>query len=240
MPVDGSALPVLPGEWGSGMIGILAHLFDPLTLTTMIAGVGAVALFQNGAPAIGRSFAALVPMFQADPDKDQAAARAAMLKIDQVAQLRGLACTDRVRTANPFLAEAARKLANSDRTEQFEIWAAQMLADRARRHASARNVWLSIADAAPALGMAGTILGLVGMFAAMDDPAALGPSMALALLTTLYGVVIANLIAAPIASRLADLSERELAWQKDVADRMLVIARRENVLMRRASFREVA
>ncbi|HKY83008.1 MAG TPA: MotA/TolQ/ExbB proton channel family protein [Sphingobium sp.] len=222
------------------MIGILAHLFDPLTLGVMLAGVAMVALFQNGAPALGRAFAALEPLLRADPERDRDAARAAMLKIDQVAQLRGLACTDRVKTANPFLAEAARKLANCERSEQFEIWASQALADRARRHASGRNAWLSIADVAPALGMAGTILGLVGMFAAMEDPAALGPSMAVALLTTFYGVVIANLIAAPIASRLADLSERELAWQKEAVERMLAIARRENVLLRRASFREVA
>lgn len=222
------------------MIGILAHLFDPLTLLAMVAGIGAVALFQNGGRAFGQAFVALRQLLGADPLRDRDAARAAMLKIDQVAQLRGLSCTDRVKTANPFLTEAARKLANSERTEQFELWANQLLADRAQRHASVRNVWLSIADAAPALGMAGTIIGLVGMFAAMDDPAALGPSMALALLTTLYGVVIANVIAAPIASRLAELSERELAWQREVADRMSAIARRENVPLRRASIREVA
>ncbi|GAY23209.1 flagellar motor rotation protein MotA [Sphingobium fuliginis] len=222
------------------MIGIMAHLFDPLTLLAMVAGIGLVALFQNGARALGRAFAALVPLLRADPAKDRDAARAAMLKIDQVAQLRGLACTDRVKTANPYLTEAARKLANCEKTEQFELWAAQSLADRAQRHGSACKVWLSIADAAPALGMAGTIIGLVGMFAAMDDPAALGPSMALALLTTFYGVVIANVIAAPVATRLADLSERELAWQKEVTDRMAAIARRENVPMRRASIREVA
>jgi chemotaxis protein MotA len=165
---------------------------------------------------------------------------AAVLKIDQVAQLRGLSCTDRVKTASPFLTDAARKLANCDRTDMFELWAVQTLADRAQRHGAVHKVWLSIADAAPALGMAGTIVGLVGMFAAMDDPAALGPSMALALLTTFYGVVIANIIAAPIAARLADLSERELAWQREAADRMLAIARRENAPLRRASIREVA
>lgn len=222
------------------MIGILAHLFDPLTLLAMVAGIGAVALFQNGGRAFGRAFVALRQLFVADPLRDRDAARAAMLKIDQVAQLRGLSCTDRVKTANPFLTEAARKLANSERTEQFELWAKQLLADRAQRHASVRNVWLSVADAAPALGMAGTIIGLVGMFAAMDDPAALGPSMALALLTTLYGVVIANVIAAPIASRLSELSDRELAWQREVAEHMAAIARRENVPLRRASIREVA
>ncbi|MDI1297255.1 MAG: MotA/TolQ/ExbB proton channel family protein, partial [bacterium] len=198
------------------MVAILSHLVDPLTLIAMLAGIGLVALFQNGARALIRAFVALGPLVKADPGRDRDAARAAMLKIDQVAQLRGLSCTDRVKTAHPFLTEAARKLANSERPDLFELWASQSLGDRAQRHASARNAWLSIADAAPALDMAGTIIGLVGMFAAMDDPAALGPSMALALLTTFYGVVIANLIAAPIAARLADLSEREQAWQQEV------------------------
>lgn len=222
------------------MIATLGHLFDPWTLLAMLGGIMLVALFQNGAGALGRAVTALGPLIAADPARDRDAARAAMLKIDQVAQLRGLSCTDRVKTANPFLTDAARKLANSERADQFELWAAQALADRTQRHASVRNVWLSIADAAPALGMAGTIIGLVGMFAAMDDPAALGPAMALALLTTFYGVVIANLIAAPVAARLADLSERELAWQQEVVARMLAVARRENAPTRRAAIREVA
>ncbi|KAA9019802.1 MotA/TolQ/ExbB proton channel family protein [Sphingobium limneticum] len=222
------------------MIAIISHLFDPLTLAAMLVGIAAVALFQNGVSAMGGAMAALRLLLTADPARDRDAARAAMLKIDQVAQLRGLSCTDRVKTANIFLTEAARKLANSERTDMFELWAAQSLADRAQRHGAVHKAWLSIADAAPALGMAGTIIGLVGMFAAMDDPAKLGPSMALALLTTFYGVVIANIIAAPVAARLADLSERELAWQREVADRMLAIARRENAPLRRAAIREVA
>jgi chemotaxis protein MotA len=222
------------------MTNIAGHLFDPLTLLAMLGGIALVTLFQNGASASGRALAALRPLLTADPDRDRDAARTAMLKIDQVAQLRGLSCTDRVKTANAFLTEAARKLANSDRADQFELWAVQALTDRAQRHGAVHRMWLSVADAAPALGMAGTIIGLVGMFAAMDDPASLGPSMALALLTTFYGVVIANILAAPIAARLADLSDRELAWQREVVERMLAIARRENAPLRRASMREVA
>lgn len=222
------------------MIAIIDQLFDPLTVAMMVAGILLMALFQNGAGALGRALVAIRILMTADPDRARDHARAAMLKIDQVAQLRGLACTDRVKTADAFLTLAARKLANCDRAEQFEQWAVQALGDRAQRHGAVHKVWLSIADAAPALGMAGTIVGLVGMFAAMDDPAKLGPSMALALLTTLYGVVIANMIAAPVAARLADLSERELAWQRETVERMLAIARRESAPLRRASIREVA
>jgi chemotaxis protein MotA len=241
LPGGGNLLP--PGQHGGtegGMIGILAHLFDPLTLAAMLGGVAVVALAQNGVQAVGRACVALRPLLRADPLRDRDAARTALLQIDQVAQLRGLMCIDRVKSDSGFMVDAARRLANCDRVEQFETWASQALADRAQRHASARNVWLSVADAAPALGMAGTIIGLVGMFAAMDDPSALGPSMALALLTTLYGVVIANLLAAPIAARLATLSEQELAWQQEAVARMLAIARRENAPLRRASIREVA
>ena len=222
------------------MLGILAHLLNPLTLLAMVRGCLLMAIIQNGPSDFGRSFAALGALFTSDPDRDMLLARATMNKVDHIANLRGLSCTDRVKAADPFLAHAIRKLADTQQVDRFELWAEQALADRAMRHERVHKFWLSIADAAPAMGMAGTIIGLVGMFASMDDPARIGPAMALALLTTLYGVVLANFIAAPIATRLADLSERELMWQRELCRRMLVVARRETAPVRRAGIREVA
>lgn len=222
------------------MLQTMTHLLNPLTLGIMLLGCLGIAIVQNGVRDMGRALAALGALVKSDPDRDMLLARATMTKVDHLANLRGLSCTDRVRAANPFLAHAIRKLADIDSVDRFEIWAEQQLADRTLRHEKVHKFWLSIADAAPALGMAGTIIGLVGMFSAMDDPARIGPSMALALLTTLYGVVIANFIAAPIAARLVDLSERELAWQNELCRRMLVVARRETAPVRRASIREVA
>lgn len=65
-----------------------------------------------------------------------------------------------------------------------------------------QRVFKSLGDAAPAFGMIGTLVGLVQMLANMDDPSAIGPAMAVALLTTLYGAVLANLICLPIADKL--------------------------------------
>ncbi len=65
-----------------------------------------------------------------------------------------------------------------------------------------QRVFKSLGDAAPAFGMIGTLVGLVQMLAQMDDPAAIGPAMAIALLTTLYGALIANLICLPISDKL--------------------------------------
>jgi len=63
-------------------------------------------------------------------------------------------------------------------------------------------IFKAMGDSAPAFGMIGTLVGLVQMLATMDDPSTIGPSMAVALLTTLYGALIANLICLPIADKL--------------------------------------
>ncbi|MBU1175953.1 MAG: MotA/TolQ/ExbB proton channel family protein [Alphaproteobacteria bacterium] len=65
-----------------------------------------------------------------------------------------------------------------------------------------QRVFKSLGDAAPAFGMIGTLVGLVQMLGNMDDPSSIGPSMAVALLTTLYGAVIANLVCLPISDKL--------------------------------------
>lgn len=64
------------------------------------------------------------------------------------------------------------------------------------------QIYRGIGDSAPAFGMIGTLVGLVQMLANMSDASAIGPSMAVALLTTLYGALIANLFAIPIAEKL--------------------------------------
>ncbi|NVK19898.1 MAG: MotA/TolQ/ExbB proton channel family protein [Methylocystaceae bacterium] len=64
------------------------------------------------------------------------------------------------------------------------------------------SFWRGIGDMAPAFGMIGTLIGLVQMLANLSDPAAIGPAMAVAMLTTFYGAVLANLIAIPLADKL--------------------------------------
>ncbi len=71
------------------------------------------------------------------------------------------------------------------------------------------TMFKSVADASPAMGMIGTLIGLVQMLSNMDDPKAIGPAMAVALLTTLYGAIIANAIALPIAAKLKAVSATE-------------------------------
>ena len=82
------------------------------------------------------------------------------------------------------------------------------------RHDVGQGIFKSIGDVAPAMGMIGTLVGLVQMLASMDDPKMIGPAMAVALLTTLYGAIIANAFALPIADKLAHRSKEERCNKK--------------------------
>lgn len=77
------------------------------------------------------------------------------------------------------------------------------------RHVMGQKIISTIGDAAPSMGMIGTLVGLVQMLAKLDDPKSIGPAMAVAILTTLYGAVIANMIALPICDKLVLRSEEE-------------------------------
>jgi chemotaxis protein MotA len=73
---------------------------------------------------------------------------------------------------------------------------------RLERLEEGKRIFKAMGDSAPAFGMIGTLVGLVQMLSTMDDPSTIGPSMAIALLTTLYGAMIANLVCLPIADKL--------------------------------------
>jgi chemotaxis protein MotA len=78
----------------------------------------------------------------------------------------------------------------------------------AAREAADRNMLDQAGKYAPAFGMIGTVLGLVMMLGGMSDPDAIGPGMAVALLTTLYGALLANVVFLPLAEKLGELARR--------------------------------
>jgi len=77
------------------------------------------------------------------------------------------------------------------------------------RHKTGQQILRAMAEAGPAFGMIGTLIGLVQMLVGMSDPSTIGPSMAIAVLTTLYGSILANLFCIPLADKLAQRSALE-------------------------------
>jgi chemotaxis protein MotA len=78
------------------------------------------------------------------------------------------------------------------------------------RHKRGQEILQGIGSAAPAFGMIGTLIGLVQMLTSLNDPKSIGPAMAVAILTTLYGAVVANLFALPLADKLKVRTKEEV------------------------------
>jgi chemotaxis protein MotA len=93
------------------------------------------------------------------------------------------------------------------------------------RHTIGKKIFKGMGDSAPAFGMIGTLIGLVQMLSSMSDPRSIGPAMAVALLTTLYGAIIANFICNPLADKLGLRSQQELETKSIIIEGCIGISR---------------
>ena len=95
------------------------------------------------------------------------------------------------------------------------------------RQEKGETMFRGIGDSAPAFGMIGTLVGLVQMLANLSDPGNIGPAMAVALLTTFYGALIANLIAIPIADKLAAKTNQDRIVNDLIFESVMLIHQRQ-------------
>lgn len=96
------------------------------------------------------------------------------------------------------------------------------------RHNAGGEIISRMATTAPAFGMIGTLVGLVIMLKNMDDPAAIGPGMAIALLTTLYGSILANVLLDPVAAKLKTYSKKEILSKQMIIEGIMAIQQGDN------------
>jgi chemotaxis protein MotA len=96
------------------------------------------------------------------------------------------------------------------------------------RHSSNKAVFDHVAELAPAYGMIGTLIGLIAMLGNLQDVSALGPGMAVALVTTMYGSMMANMMAIPISKKLAARSAKEIVSMELMVEGILAIQAGEN------------
>jgi chemotaxis protein MotA len=96
------------------------------------------------------------------------------------------------------------------------------------RHRQGAEIFSSAGNFAPAMGMVGTLIGLVQMLVQMDDPSSIGPAMAVALITTFYGVILANLVFLPIAGKLRNRSANEVLVKELIISGILSVQSGDN------------
>lgn len=140
----------------------------------------------------------------------------------------GLLALEGMDVSNEFLSKGIQLLVDG---HDPEVVKSLLTNDRnlaQERHTSASSIFSSLAGMAPAMGMIGTLIGLVAMLANMDDPKSIGPAMAVALLTTLYGAVLANAFCEPIADKLKLRAAEEALTKSLVIDALLAIQAGQN------------
>ena len=142
-------------------------------------------------------------------------------RVAEIYKKGGATALDQVEVEDPFLKQSLRFLADGYDAE-FMRRTLEQDRDTFFQHLDeGQKVYRSIGDAAPAWGMIGTLVGMVQMFSNMEDPSKLGPFMAVALLATLYGALVGNLICLPIADKLHVKLEEEDVSRNLIIDGVL-------------------
>lgn len=128
----------------------------------------------------------------------------------------------------PFLAKAMQLVVDGAGAEEIEQIMRRESSATAARHMRAVDFLRRAGDVAPAMGLIGTLIGLVKMLGTLDDPSGIGPAMAVALLTTLYGAFLAHLIFIPLAAKTEYLTSEEMLVNNIYAMAATSIGRSEN------------
>ncbi|WP_249976406.1 MotA/TolQ/ExbB proton channel family protein [Vreelandella olivaria] len=213
---------------GAISIGASPMIFlNTLSLLIVVGGSLMVVLSQlrfsecrMALRAVSRAFKHSLP--------DTASTIEEVLEISKLARKRGLLALEDFEASSRYLKQGLQMLADGFSAETVkEVLDKERLMTLDRNQAGAR-AFTMLNEVAPAMGMIGTLIGLVQMLANMDDPSSIGPAMAVALLTTLYGVLIANVIAKPIAEKLETRMHQQEKLQALWTDALLVIQEGKN------------
>ncbi|QYJ87181.1 flagellar motor protein PomA [Shewanella mesophila] len=169
------------------------------------------------------------------------AAKAFMFKIDKpdvlieqsvtmadAARKGGFLALEEAEISNSFMQKAVDMLVDGHDGDVVREALEKDISLTEERHKIGIGIFRALGDVAPAMGMIGTLVGLVAMLSNMDDPKSIGPSMAVALLTTLYGAVIANMVAIPIADKLTLRMGEEMLNRNLIMDAVLAIQDGQN------------
>ena len=130
---------------------------------------------------------------------------------------------------NPFFKEAFQLLVDGSKPEVLEPLLELKLEHMNIRHGTMIGLFGNIGGTAGAMGMIGTLVGLVAMLANLSDPAAVGPAMAVALLTTMYGALVGTLFAGIVESKLAQKHAKEVVYCEVVIKGTSMIAAEESI-----------
>lgn len=210
--------------------GSLLAYIDPASLLLVVGGTISATLISER---MDRVIAAVRVAKQAFVDRGWDAAEVIPLIVElaMVSRRQGILELERRKIDDPFLAKAVRMAVDGMSEEEVrDVLVSELIAMK-QRHMRGQKLFKFMGATAPAMGMIGTLVGLVQMLQTLDDPSSIGPSMAVALLTTLYGAILAFLIFNPIAEKLSRRTTEETAHMNVVIEGIRSIIRGHSTMV---------
>lgn len=150
------------------------------------------------------------------------------VELAQAARKGGILSLEEAEVPNEFMQKGLGLVIDGHEPEMVRSILNKDINLTVQRHLEGTQIFKAIGDVAPAMGMIGTLIGLVQMLSTMDDPKQIAPAMAIALLTTLYGAVLANMVAIPIADKLTLRAREQKQVRSLIADAIVGIQDSQN------------
>ncbi|MFH1081202.1 MAG: motility protein A [Pseudomonadota bacterium] len=153
-----------------------------------------------------------------------------LIEMSKLSRREGILSLQKVikQTKDPFMIKAINLIVDGVDSIHISEMLETELDFISERHRLGAEIFTTMGSFAPAMGLVGTLIGLVQMLKQMNNPSTIGPAMAIALITTFYGVVLANLVFLPIAGKLKTKSAQELLLKQLIINGILSIQAGDN------------
>ncbi|MCE0493056.1 flagellar motor protein PomA [Vibrio salinus] len=207
--------------------GSLSMFVDVVSILIVVGGSAFVVMmkFTMGQFFGSGKIAAKAFMFKADEPEDLIAK---IVEMADAARKGGFLALEEMEISNNFMQKGIDLLVDGHDADVVRAALQKDISLTDERHEFGTAVFRAFGDVTPAMGMIGTLVGLVAMLSNMDDPKSIGPAMAVALLTTLYGAVLSNMVFFPIADKLSLRREQETLNRRLIMDGVLAIQDGQN------------
>ncbi|HUU40098.1 MAG TPA: MotA/TolQ/ExbB proton channel family protein [Desulfatiglandales bacterium] len=162
-----------------------------------------------------------------------------IIKLSKISRKKGLISLSKIKTNYPILKKGCNLIADGAEEDIIRNALRIEIESLKHRHFKIQDVFVKMATFSPAFGMIGTLIGLVQMLNQLSDPSSIGPAMAIALLTTFYGVISSTLFFLPISGKLKARTMTEVINMEIIFEGAISILQNNNPLLvfeRLASF----
>ncbi|MCF8720941.1 motility protein A [Nitrospina gracilis] len=189
--------------------GDLSHFFNLPGIMIVLGGTIAATLITFQLKDVIAAFRAAIFVFS-EKKSDPNDMVETMIELCSISRRQGLIALSRIEYENDLLRKACNLIADGSKEEMIRDTLNIEIESMKQRHFIIQDIFRKMASYAPSFGMMGTLIGLVQMLRQLNNPDTIGPAMAVALLTTFYGMLLSTLFFLPIAGKLKDRTLVEL------------------------------